>query len=49
MLTLRQILIAAWIVLLLTVFLRRIDGTPEQVQVQQPANGPQIMQVIERP
>jgi len=48
MLTLRQILIAAWIVLLLVVFLRRVDGTP-QAQVSEPANTVQIMQVIDRP
>jgi hypothetical protein len=49
MITLRQILIAAWLILLLTVFLRRVDGVPFVDQTSQANNQIQIMRVVDQP
>lgn len=49
MLSLRQVLITAWIVLLVVVFLRHIDSTSSYVQSAQPANEAQIMRVVDKP
>lgn len=49
MLSLRQILITAWIVLLLFVFLRHVPSAPVPNQETQVGNQVQVMYVSDRP